>query len=211
MSDVLRLLCFLGFVCLGGAAAWTQRTSPTDPQSNKVLRLFLLYSVLVSFGAGLSQRELWPFSTWPLMTALCPPQVTHPRMLAVDQTGAEHPIDYRAWQPLPFDELFAWVDATFLRLPSAEAHSVGQYLVQRLETARLQAAQGRGVGYFHRFFGPLAAPYFLLHPALWSTPEAVPPHPFVGVRLYQETWQIARRHHDPSQVTRVLVYASPQP
>jgi hypothetical protein len=46
----------------------------------------------------------------------------------------------------------------------------------------------------------------MLHPRRWARPEDVPREPFVALRLYEDTWDIAERRRDPSRVESTLVY-----
>lgn len=206
MFNILKVLCFLGFIGFGLAIVWAERFGKPTPRRTVLVNTFLLYCLLVSFGAGLTQREAWPFSTWPLVAGIHPASATHSRLVTVDVSGIEHNIDYRAWQPLVSDELLAWFDAKLLLLDTSAQELVCNYLLDLVETSRMNARLGKGVGYFNRYFGPLTAPYFLLHPALWAAPDRVPAAPFVGLRLYRETWNLEQRQQDPGRVTRNLVY-----
>jgi len=167
--------------------------------------VFLAFAAAVSFGAGLSQRDAWPFSSWPLAASAPGRSVTYSTIAAVDPGGVEHAVDYRAWQPLGFDELLSWVQLEFPKLPPAERDEAARHLLGLAEAARARAvAEGR-VGYFDRFLGPLAAPDFLLHPRLWTS-HAAPPARFVGLRVYSETLVLDDPRRGGGVVTRVLEY-----
>lgn len=190
----------LGFALLGAAAGLVRA------HRRKAVNLFIAYALAVSFGTGLTQRELWPFSSWPLVASLVPERVTHPRTVALDAAGREHDIDWRAWSPFAFQELVAWQDKTFLRLAPDERDRVAAYQLGLVEAARRRFAAGDDGTAFSRFLGPFSAPFFLGHPDRWSPRERVPPAPFVGLRLYKETWNVEERHADPGKVRRVLAY-----
>jgi hypothetical protein len=198
---------FAGFV-MTGVAVLAARGA--DARRARV-RLFLAYSVAVSFAAGLGQRDLWPFSAWPLVAGVLPRAVTHPRLLAVDAKGGEHAIDYRAWQPLGFDELVSWIEAEFPRLAPADRDTVAAYLLGQAEQARRRARSGGAVGELDRFLGPLSAPYFLLHPRLWDEPAGAPAEPFVRLRLYRERWDLLERQRGVAAPVRALVFEYPRP
>jgi hypothetical protein len=208
MLNVAAGLGFAGFVLLALAVAAAPRGSP---RGKALVHALLLYSVGISFGAGLTQRDAWPFSAWPLVAGVLPESVTHPRLVAVDERGVEHAVDYRAWQPLGFDELMAWLDRELLRLPPASRDRAGAYLLGRAEQARQRARAGLDPGYFGRVFGPAQAPYFLLHPRTWTAPDTVPAQPFVRLRLYHERWSPRERQRRGAPPGRLLVFEYPPP
>jgi hypothetical protein len=143
------------------------------------------------------------------VAAKLPAVVTQPRLVAVDARGVERMVDYRAWWPLSFDELTAWMDHASLQLLPAERNRAARGLLTMAEAARQSARRGDGVGHFDRFLGPATAPFFLLHPALWSRPDDVPPDSLVGLRFYEETWNVDERAAGAGPVSRILVYSYP--
>jgi len=193
----------LGFAVLGLAAGLARRGAVDN---RRLVNVFIVYTLVLGLGAGLTQREIWPFSAWPLVAGKVPAQVTHPRFLAVDAEGHEHEIDYRAWGPLEFDEFIGWEEKNFLRLSQESRDRAASYLLGILEGNRQRWAAGKPEPYFDRYLGPFSAPFFLGHPALWIPGVQVPRNPFVGLRLYKETWSVEERHRDPRDVTRKLVY-----
>ena len=208
MLNVLGGLCFLGFL-VAALLVWLSERSALGPR-RPFVNVFLLYATFASFGAGLSQKDAWPFAKWPMAGGRADALGSTIRIVAVDAEGADHGIDYRAWQPLAFDELVPWMHRTFPRLPRAAQDQVAAHLLEKAESARRKAEAGHGVGYLGRFLGPLAAPEFDLHPRLWSGPGSVPPRPFVALRVYRETWNQEERRRDPSRVARQLLYESPR-
>jgi hypothetical protein len=66
------------------------------------------------------------------------------------------------------------------------------------------------VGYFDRALGLLTAPYFDLHPRVWSTGAGAPPEPFVGLRVYREAWDHEQRLRRPDALERTLVDEHPR-
>jgi hypothetical protein len=200
---LIKALVFLGFVALGLLAASSTARRRDD---RRAVNLFIAYILLVSFAAGFAQRDAWPFSTWPLVAGTVARPITQPRIVAIDAQGAEYEIDYRAWEPLELEELIAWKQAHFVQLDRASQDSVAGYLLGVVERARRQWAAGERVHDFDRYFGPLSAPLFLGHPATWETEAGVPKEAFVGLRFYDETWDVEERARDPSKVTRRLVY-----
>ena len=201
MLNVASALAFAAFVGLGLFAAAGDAT-----RRRSRVGLLLGFTAAVTFAAGLGQRDAWPFSSWPLAASAPGHSVTYSTIEAVDARGAEHAIDYRAWQPLGFDELLSWIQLEFPKLPRPEQDAAARYLLGLAENARARAVSEGRVGYFDRFLGPLVAPDFLLHPRLW--PEA-PAERFVGLRVYSETLVLEAPARGGGVAKRVLDYEYP--
>ena len=210
MRDLIRVSTFLGYVAFGLVAAWQARGGRRTA-ARTALNAFLLYTLAVSFGAGLVQVDLWPFSTWPLVAGIHPPVAVHNRLVVIDRDGRERDVDYRAWQPFVIEELLAWADGRMLQLAPADRDRAAAFLLELAERGAARAAHGDQVGYFTRAWGPLAAPTFLLHPKLWSQPSAAPPLPLAGLRFYREKWNLDARLRNPAAVERVLMYEYRRP
>ena len=213
MVNLLALLSFAGLLLATTAVLVGTRARVGAPARQRAVTLFLLYTCGVSMMAGLSQRDLWPFSSWALMVGAAPTDIgDDPQnllLLGVDAKGQEHPIDYRAWQPLGVEELHAWLRIRFVKLPPDARDRVAGYLLGLAAAGRVAVERGRSPGYFARFLGPFTAPTHQLHPAIWNRPEEAPASPFVGLRIYREYWNLEARRRDGTQIRRVLVYQSP--
>jgi hypothetical protein len=205
---VVKGLLFLGFVVLGLVATYSTQGKGDN---RRYVNVFIIYTLVLGLGAGLSQREVWPFSTWPLVAGTATQGVAHKRIVALDADGREYPIDYRAWGPLPVDELLAWVGKDFFRLDRSAQDRVASYLLGIIEHNREQWSAGTPVSHFERYLGPLSAPLFLGHPEYWTQGAGVPAQPFRGLRLYMETWNVEERWRDPSKMTRQLAYEYREP
>lgn len=207
MKDLIAAILFAGFLGLGLWATRAPKRNSDD--ARRRVSLFVLYALAASFGAGLTQRDFWPFSAWPLVAGLVPETVTHPRLMAVDAGGAEHDIDYRAWSPMSVDELLSWVDADFMTLRAKDRDAAAAYLLRTAEGARAAAASGAGVRRPGLLPEAVGAPFFLLHPARWTSTGRTPPQRFTTLRFYRESWNVeARTRGDP--VRRLLVYEYPR-
>jgi hypothetical protein len=207
-TNIFSTFCFILFVTFGLlVAVWGRFLS--SMARRRLTNIFLLAVLFISFGAGLTQHDLWPFSSWRMLAFAWPADGNHPplpRIMGVDVNGNEYDIDYRAWRPLALEELLSWIQLTFSRLDPLARDRVGAYLLSRSNLAREQALSSAGLPYPNRWFGPLTAPTHLLHPAIWSHLETVPRNPFVELRVYEEAWDLEERRHDPQQVTRVLIF-----
>ena len=192
---------FLAFVGLGLLAA---RPGGASPRGSRRVNVYIGYILLLSFGAGLSQREAWPFSTWPLIAGRVANPVVQPRVLATDAGGKEHAIDYRAYLPFEFAELTAWEEQNFFDLEPMQQQQACDYLLGRIEHARQRWIRGhvpqRGP------LGPFGSPYFLSHPPIWSDPAKLPRTPLVGLRFYEEEWDVEVRRVNANAYRRTLRY-----
>lgn len=205
MTGALRAAPFAAYVLLGLFVVWRTRKTTRVP-SRQVISVFLIYAVAAGFGPGLVQREMWPFSNWPLVASRHGPVAQHARLMVIDRPGGEHRVDSRAWQPFVSDELVAWVNGRMLALPPADRDRAAEYLVGLAERGARAARQRQRIGYFDRLWGPLTAPYFLLHPRWWDDPEEAPAEPLVGLRLYHDRWNLRERRSRPDAVERTVVY-----
>jgi hypothetical protein len=200
---LIKGVLFLGFVTFGLLAAYSARRREDD---RRLINVFIVYTVVLGLAVGLMQRDVWPFAAWPLVAGTVPRPVTHPRIVAIDAEGREYQIDYRAWEPLEFDELMAWKEQNFPRLERPAQDRVAAFLLGIVEQARQQWLSGRRVHHLDYYLGPLSAPLFLGHPDYWETASGVPGQALVGLRFYDETWDIEERARDPSKVSRRLIY-----
>lgn len=188
MLNVIAGLGFAAFLLCAVLLRATERRAAPDARRRHVTAFVALFLVL-SFASGLSQRDLWPFAHWPIVSLVVRPYILIPKLVGVDADGREHDLDFRALQPLGLDELSPWLLYNFTRLPEDGQARAAAYILERAETARRRAAAGGRVGDFERYLGPLTAPYFLLHPHRWSHPERTPQRPFVRLRVYHLTWE----------------------
>jgi hypothetical protein len=72
-------------------------------------QLLIAWVVGATLLAGVSQRDLWPLSSWSLMTRAPRRDMgvdpVYLRLLAVDDAGREYPVDYRAVEPFAIEGL----------------------------------------------------------------------------------------------------------
>jgi len=178
----------------GGPAVDRQRT----------ISLLILYVLGVTFTAGLTHRDLWPFSGWPMMSVPPPeevgPQLPFSWIYGVTADGAEYPLDPRALDPISMSELLAWLDYRLAEASPEQQRRIGALLLDRANLARAAVRAGESPGYL----GPLGAPRHLLFGPRWTGPGDVPGVPFRGVRWYRESWNIDGRLANPEMLTRSL-------
>jgi hypothetical protein len=207
-TNIVSVFSFLVFLTFGLlVAVWGRFLSPVARR--RLTNVFLIVVLSISFGAGLTQHNLWPFSSWPVLAYPGPASGHYsalPRIMGVDINGKEYDIDYRAWQPVELEELLSWIRLNLARLDPADRDRLGAYFLGRSNLAREQALSSAGLPYPNRWFGPLTAPGHMLHPATWSHPESVPRNSFLELRIYEERWNPEERSQDPEKVARVLTF-----
>ena len=204
IRDGLAAACFLVFVA---GAAWSAATRGGDMRvRQRRASLFVAWVLLVSLLVGVFEKDLYPFTSWPLMSWLYPRSYPLWRFVAVDAHGAEHDVDYRAWEPLSGDELASWLAMRFRRLGPLEKDSVARDLLQRATDGAERARAGVRIGQFDRMLGPLSAPLFQLHPTTWDRPASIPALPFQAFRLYEERWDPDAGTREARDVPRSLMY-----
>lgn len=201
--DVLRLGVFLVFVALGLMAA---RRGKASEGRRRIDRL-ILYVLLVSAAVGLSQVESWPFSTWALVHGLSSRTGAALELEGLDVSGRGFPVDFRVLEPLAPEEFASWLRASLGRLGPSGQQSVGRFLLDRAEAARLRFRGGGRVARNEWLLGPLAAPYHfhVNRGRTWASPAAVPATPFNGLRVWLLEWDVEERFADPSRVARRLL------
>jgi hypothetical protein len=206
MITLISLSLFGAFVGTGILLVFFSRGEKSESRRQAMTSAFIAVALAGSLTAGLAQKEFWPFSAFALISEIHPPDVTHSRLVAVDAGGVEHEIDYRAWQPLVFDELASWIDRQMPRLDSAGQDQAAAYLLELAEAGRRRARDGRDPGSLENPLGPFTAPYFMLHPKIWSSPAVTPESSFTGLKIYRESWNIEARHSGEAGFSRTLIY-----
>jgi hypothetical protein len=209
VRDVAATICFATFVL--GIALVIPKRSAHPAAGRRRASGFALLVTAVSLSIGVTESDLYPFSSWPLVAWLYPDSISFTRFVAVDAVGAELQVDHRAWEPQSVDELATWMATNFLRLEPSARDEVARDLMDRANAAARRVRAGEPIGVYARLLGPLAAPLFHLHPRPWSAPDSLPPLPLRGLRLYSETWTPEERARDPSAGRRRLLYEYQQP
>lgn len=198
MSQIARLLLSLVFVGLGLRLSFLD----SAPARRRGQTLLILYVVGLSLAVGLSQKDAWPFSPYPVLAEDATRSSTLERVVvaAVDEAGREWAVDPMAWSPLPSKKVTDWIRTVYPRLSPAQKREAERFLLDRAEAARGDARAGTRLGY-RRLLGPLAAPSWLLH-----RPAPPAPQPFVALRAYRIRWQAREVLADPDRVERQLLF-----
>ena len=140
MLNLLRAAPFALLLLAGLAVLATRRRAA----SNSLIALFLGASCV----AGMGQRDLWPFSAWPVMAESASRfrETFWYDTRTVDAQGLEHEL---APSPLTRPTVEKWLVRNFDRLPVTERQSVASFLVMQNNERRLAN---------ERWLGPLTAP-----------------------------------------------------
>lgn len=215
MTDIVSALAFVGFALTGLALGLRRRGG--GPDRERLASALIAYAVIVSVGVGVTQRSLWPFAPWNLMTGPGPRRLLtgadwHPaRIVGITPDGREHRIDYRTWQPFSYEELVdVWLPYRLPHLSGVARRRVGSWLLERANAARRNVLEGREPGTWSRILGPITAPTHFMHRRRWRDPGDVPTVPFERIRLYLEYFDVEIRARDPAQVRLVPVYEYPE-
>lgn len=218
-ADYARLTVFLGFAALGLRIVWleTQRK-----ETRRAIIHCIVYALAASCFTGFTQIEAWPFTTWALVHNISHTEMLDWKLEAVTASGQAYAVDPRFIQPLPYEDFDTWLKQRFLALglteeeirtnsgtPHAitpEQARVADFLVARIEQARVRFRSGRSPGTSSWLLGPLSAPYHFDRPAVWRSAADTPDVPFVGLRIWELKWDIEERYRDESRVQRRLIF-----
>lgn len=203
MANVLRAVSFVVFVVLG---LWVAAAPEPDARRRRCLAL-LTYVLTLNAAVILTQRDDWPFSSYPLVERPHEADRVYSRvdLRAFDAQGREWLIDPLAWSPIPLKVLWGWFNWTFPTLSDPEKQRLGAFLLERAETTRQRRVAGKAVGYALRL-GRLAAPHDLSYRLFDSTGFATEAGPLVGLRIYRLSWIPRERFQDPSKLLSEVVF-----
>ena len=198
MSHLLRLLPFLGFLILGLRLA----TCSEPSRREQARAAFLAYTLSVSLIAGLTHREIWPFSSFRIFAKYNPPGAVRTRLVlnAVDMREVECEIDVRFSSPMIGPSLEGWLEGPFERLAQPARDQAFAFLLAKAESSLSNPPPASGVA------RAVAAP---VHFALYTLgpprgPVCAPP--LRALRLYRESWRSEERFVDPGSFERVLLH-----
>jgi hypothetical protein len=179
VTSAARAALFLVFVALSIIASLTAR----DEVKRRRTQRFIVLAVLASLAAGLTGREAWPFSAWPMDNALMPGNFQYLMPVVADAQGKEYPVDPRAFEPVSWIDLSTWFAARSAS-DSVAVRETGPWLLRVLRGARARAARHDDVGRFRRRLGIFAAPHTFISPVRWSEAGTFPDS-IAELRLYE--------------------------
>ena len=144
MLWVVRVAPFVILLVLGAAVVLTRRGRHERTATNTLIAFF----VAVSCAVGLMQRDLWPFSAYPVIVESSAEfkNAVWYEVTAVDVAG-EHVLDP---SPLTRSVFEKWIERRFMHLAPNQQASAARFLL-------LNSCAN------DRVLGPLTAPDWLLH------------------------------------------------
>lgn len=199
--DLARLGCFALFVALGLMVARAPSRRRADA--------FIAYVLAASGAAGLVQQEIWPFTTWALVSHGPSRRMSSLLVEASDEAGRTSVVDLRVLQPLPPEDFAVWLKAHGPRLDERGRMSLGRFLLERAEEGRRRLRAGGRVAPNQWLLGPADAPYHFHDAKTWTHPGQVPDAPFTRVRASFLEWDPEERYRDEGRVSRRLVLEFP--
>lgn len=128
--SLVRLAAFGLFLLSGAGMLIAGRTR----FARAAERLFIAYFAALTLVAGIGNRDLWPFSSYPIIPESSERyrEAVWYEVRAVDGNGREHRVDARAWSPLSPWVVEKWIERTFIaRLDDAGRRRAARFLLAR--------------------------------------------------------------------------------
>ena len=198
--DALRFLSFIVFFALGVAVLRAREAQARHFRLN----VFVVYLLVVNFAVGITQRDDWPFSPYPLMRGLWNAHFHYEAVVivAVDQHGREWMLDPMTWSPIFPLVMQEWVRETFTKLAPDRQREAAAFLFAKAQAARAQRASGRDYIGNETLLGPFTASDWWRYRRM----SQFSPEPYGGLRIYSDGWYPDERFANPRRFTRHLVY-----
>jgi hypothetical protein len=178
---------------------------PKSPDRRRAIDRFLAYTLAVTCGVGLVQRESWPFTTWALVHGLAPKTARSWSIEATDASGRAYAVDPGILQPLAPEEFGAWLLAHEAGLDERGRQAVAAFLLDRAEAARRRFLTGGRVGPNEWLLGGLGAPYHFTGERRWREAGDVPATAFVRLLVFAVEWDVEERARHDDRLRRRLV------
>jgi hypothetical protein len=204
MSQVLRLLLVVLFVGFGLVLSRLR----AENARRRGLNILIAFVLGTSAAVGLTQKDAWPFSPYPVLAEDATLASTLERVVirAVDALGREEEVDPMTWSPLPATKIADWIRIVYPTLSPSQKRSAERFLLERAEASRRGSRAGVVLGP-RRWLGVAAAPDRV------AQRPAPPPgdEPFVALRAYAIRWRPREVLADPERVERRLLFDTARP
>jgi hypothetical protein len=175
--SLVRLAVFSLFLILGAAMLLAARTR----YARAAERAFIGYFAVLLLVAGLGNRDLWPFSSYPIIaeSSLRYREAVWYELRGVDANGVEHRVEVPPLMPTVLNK---WMERTFIgTLDDAGRKRAASFLLSRINAPPCT------------ILGPLSAPDWLLERGAGVSPARGPssgrdarsPLASVALRVYR--------------------------
>lgn len=198
VKELIRSAIFLAFLVLGFRARRSERAALT----------FIAFVVGMTFVAGFTQQEAWPFSNWALVHTMRSPEMNRWDLAAIDTQGREWLIDPRVLEPFAAEEYLTWMQMKFMRMDGEKRQRVAADIVRRAEEGRRRFLRTGDPGTIRTILGPLTAARHFHRAPTWRSDADVPRVPFVRFRLVMTSWNVEELARDPKATRRRVLYES---
>jgi hypothetical protein len=201
MLVALPMLAFAAFIVLTFFIRKGDRPGASPP-----LALFIFYVIGLSLYVGFSGNDMWPFAAWRYVAYAVGQQGNFSTLVGVDESGQEHHLDTRTFEPLEFSSVTTDVDRIDSLTP-AHRDELLRFLLKLVQEGLARAQHGEPVGRFTRFLGPFSAPIFHVAVTPWSDPQQRP-HEIDELRVYRVFWTATE---ESARIEKKILIGSTKP
>jgi hypothetical protein len=177
------MLAFAGFLVLALLVRQGDRPGASWP-----LKAFIVYAITVSTYVGFSENDMWPFAAWRYVPYAIGDAGGFGKLVGVDESGREIPLDTRTLEPLEFAEVINDLDWPTKGIP--HVNEMLSYILVRAQDGLARAHEGKPVGNFNRLLGRFSAPVFHVAVTPWNDREHLPQR-IEELRLYAVYWRVS--------------------
>ncbi len=151
--------------------------------------------------------NVMPFRAYSLYSTPAPESFTEAEAVLVDDVGAEHPIDFRVWEPLIPRYANRLLLHSLSQSPESQQHVAATLFEKSVVALQTRESAGQFDGFNEYLLGQFSYPKHQTPASLWGRSVEIPlSDAVVGVRVYRVGWNKQQRRLDPSQYSRVLAY-----
>jgi hypothetical protein len=195
-ANTTKLAIFAVFVVLGMIAART----PT-PHRRRAVNALLIYVLTINLLVGITQRDCWPFCTYPLVPNRYDEYALNSRMeyYGIASDGRLIPLDPYVWSPLFPVALDLWFKFGYPSLGPAQKQAVMSFLFARASAGMQKLGRGERIGP-QRILGSVALPdwWLYIHPPAYGGELR-------GLRVVHLQWRAADRLVESDAGIRTVV------
>lgn len=189
--ELLRLGCFLTLLTLLTAHLVAVLRQAEQSQKRRAT-ITIVFVLAVTFAAGFTQLDAWPFTHWALVHGLRSSTMHSWEIEGIDASGGVWRVDKGIFQPMAPEEIAASLARVPHMSPSAR-DEVLRWIYERAESGRARVVSGKTFPRNDWLLGRWSAPYHFTAELLWRERRDVPADPFRRIRLIFTAWSIEER------------------